>query len=255
MARVAKQRADVLVCELGLAQSRERARALILAGQIYSGENRVEKAGQQVPLEVPLTLRGEGLRYVSRGGLKLEGALRDFELNPVGVVAADFGASTGGFADCLLQAGALRVIAIDVGYGQLDHRLRIDERVHVMERTNARHLNADDLPELVDWVVIDASFIGLEKLLPAARRVLKSGGRVVALVKPQFQVGKEVVSKTAGVVRDPTIRAQAIDDVARASQALGFTEIGRADAAIKGPKGNHECFLHLVLSELRGGRE
>lgn len=249
MAKVAKERADLLVVEQGLAPSREKARALILAGQVFAGDRRIEKAGEAVPVEAALRVKGDDLRYVSRGGLKLEGALADFGLDPAGIVAADFGASTGGFTDCLLQRGACRVIAIDVGYGQLDHKLRTDERVVVMERTNARHLKAEDLPEQVDWVVIDASFIGLEKLLPAAHNVLKPGGHVVALVKPQFQVGREAISKTAGVVRDAGLRARAIDDVAAAAVACGFRELGRVDARIKGPKGNHEAFLYLQAAE------
>lgn len=242
-----RQRADILLFSRGLSPSRDKARALILAGRVYSGERRVEKAGEQLPDDAPLSVRGEDLRYVSRGGLKLEGALTDFALSPQGVVAADFGASTGGFTDCLLQHGAMRVFAIDVGYGQLDHRLRIDPRVHVMERTNARHLVAGDLAEPVDWVVIDASFIGLEKLLPAAAKILKPEGHVLALVKPQFQVGRREAARSAGVIRDEGLRIQAIDQVAADASSLGFAERARSNAAIKGPKGNQECFLWLTL--------
>lgn len=241
---MAKQRADQLLVLRGLAPSRERAQALILAGKVFSGERRVEKAGDKLHDDVPLELRGEDLRYVSRGGLKLEGALDDFAFDPAGVVAADFGASTGGFTDCLLQRGATRVYAIDVGHGQLHHRLRVDPRVVVMERTNARTLAPADLPELVDLVVIDASFIGLDKLLPSAFGLLRPGGETIAMVKPQFEVGPERVG-AGGVVRDEVVRDEAIRGVEAEAERLGFTALGRTDAKIRGPKGNHEAFLRL----------
>ncbi len=241
---MAKIRADVLLHERGLAPSEERARALILAGKVFTGERRVEKAGDKLASDIPLEVRGEPHPYVSRGGVKLAGALDLFGFDPAGKSTADFGSSTGGFTDCLLQRGALRVYAIDVGYGLLHAKLRSDERVVVMERTNARHLGPDDLAERVDLVVIDASFIGLEKLLPAAARLLAEHGDILAMVKPQFQVGKESVGR-GGVVRDPALRLEAIDMVSAAATALGFQEIARVDAPIKGPKGNHEAFLHL----------
>lgn len=241
---MAKTRADVLLVSRGLAPSRERARAYILAGKVYRGEQRVEKAGEKLDDATELTVRGADHPYVSRGGVKLEGALDAFGWQVGDVVAADFGASTGGFTDCLLSRGATRVYAIDVGYGQLHPKLRSDARVVVMERTNARHLKREDLDDAVQLVVIDASFIGLEKLLPAARAILDPGGRVLAMVKPQFQVGRGEVGK-GGVVRDPEKRLAAIDAVAEAAEALGFVVEGRADAAIKGPKGNHEAFLAL----------
>lgn len=239
-----KTRADLLLFERGLAESRERARALILAGRVYSGEARVEKAGVKIDSEAPLEIRGELHPYVSRGGVKLEGALRDLGVDPAEKIAADFGASTGGFTDCLLRRGAARVYAIDVGYGQLHPKLRGDERVVVMERVNARHLSEESLPERVDLVVIDASFIGLEKLLPAAKAILKEGGEILAMVKPQFEVGREGLGK-GGVVRDAELRTQAIDGVERAGIALGLIPLGRADAAIAGPKGNLEAFLRF----------
>lgn len=239
-----KTRADVLLVERGLAPSRERARALVLAGRVFSGERRVEKAGDALRPDAPLELRGDDLPYVSRGGLKLEGALDRLGVDPAGLVVADFGASTGGFTDCVLQRGAARVYAIDVGYGQLHPTLRGDPRVVVMERTNARHLRPDDLPEPVDLVVVDASFIGLAKLLPAARGLLRSDGRVVALVKPQFEVGRRNVGK-GGVVRDPAVRAAAIEAAAAAAAALGLAPVGRCDSPLPGPKGNVEAFLHL----------
>lgn len=247
-----KVRADVLLHERGLAPSRTRAQALILAGRVFSGERRVDKAGDKLAPDAPLEVRGGDLPYVSRGGLKLEGALEAFDYDPAGRVAADFGASTGGFTDCLLQRGATRIYAIDVGYGQLHDKLRKDARVVVMERTNARHLEPDDLPEPVSLIVIDASFIGLAKLLPAAGRLLQPEGDVLAMVKPQFEVGKGVAR--GGVVRDAEVRAAAIDGVADAARALGFVEVARADAPIKGPKGNHEAFLWLRWPSSPGGQ-
>lgn len=243
---MAKIRADVLLVTQGLAPSRERARAYILAGKVFRGEQRVDKAGEKLDADTPLTVRGVDHPYVSRGGVKLEGALDAFEWDVEGVVAADFGASTGGFTDCLLQRGAVRVFAIDVGYGQLHPRLRSDPRVVVLERTNARHLTCEDIGAKVDLVVIDASFIGLEKLLPAARAILQPDGRVLAMVKPQFQVGRGEVGK-GGVVRDPLKRAAAIQAVADAAIELDFVVEARVDAAIKGPKGNLEAFLALRL--------
>jgi 23S rRNA (cytidine1920-2'-O)/16S rRNA (cytidine1409-2'-O)-methyltransferase len=239
-----KLRVDVLIVERGLAPSRERARALVLAGRVFSGERRVEKAGDRLRVDAPLEVRGADLAYVSRGGLKLEGALDAFELDPAGLVVADFGASTGGFTDCLLQRGASRVYAIDVGYGQLHMQLRNDERVVVMERTNARHLTAASLPEPMDLVVIDASFIGLDKLLPAAHAVLRPEGEIVALVKPQFEVGRAKIGK-GGVVRDPGVRAEAVRAVRDAAERLGFETLGESEAQITGPKGNQETLIRL----------
>jgi 23S rRNA (cytidine1920-2'-O)/16S rRNA (cytidine1409-2'-O)-methyltransferase len=239
-----KERADRLLVERALAPSRERAQALILSGNVFSGDRRVEKAGDRLPIDAPLRVRGPDHPYVSRGGLKLAGALDAFDLSPRDVVAADIGASTGGFTDCLLQRGARRVYAIDVGHGQLHERLRRDARVVVLERTNARHLAAGDLPELVDWVVIDASFIGLGKLLPAAVALLGTRGHVLALVKPQFEVGREAVAR-GGVVRDADARARAIDAAGADAEQLGLAVRGRADAVIEGPAGNRECFLWL----------
>lgn len=239
-----KVRVDQLLVTRGLAPSRERAQALVLAGKVFSRDKRIEKAGDKLLDDVPLEVRGEDLPYVSRGGLKLEGALEDLGIDPKGLAVADFGASTGGFTDCLLQRGSARVYAVDVGWGQLHAKLRNDPRVVVMERTNARHLKAGDLPEPLDLVVIDASFIGLEKLLPAAHALLRDGGEVLAMVKPQFEVGPERVGE-GGVVRDPEVREAAIAGVVRAAEALGFTALGRVDARIKGPKGNHEAFVRL----------
>lgn len=248
LSRVAgKQRVDVVLVERGLAPSRERARALVLAGVVYSGERRVEKAGDTLAADAPLEVRGADHPYVSRGGVKLEGALDAFALDVAGLVCADFGASTGGFTDCLLTRGAARVHAIDVGYGQLHPRLRNDPRVVVRERVNARHLAEDALGEPIDLIVIDASFIGLGKLLPAAHRVLRPGGEIVAMVKPQFEVDRKDLKK--GVVRDPIARSGAIDKVEAEARALGLEVLARTDSTLAGPEGNLEAFLRLRRPE------
>ena len=239
-----KERADLLLVERGLAPSRARAQALILAGIVLSGTRRIDKAGELLPKDAELRLREEDHPYVSRGGVKMAGALDAFGLAPEGVVAADFGASTGGFTDCLLQRGAQRIYAIDVGYGQLHPKLRNDPRVVVMERVNARTLAAGALPEAMQWIVIDASFIGLGKLLPAAHALLAPGGYVVALVKPQFEVGKASIAK-GGVVRDEAARSEAIARVCSEAEALGFKVRQQADAVIEGPSGNREHFVWL----------
>lgn len=242
-----KQRADQLLVERGLAPSRERARALVLAGKVYVGERRIEKAGDTVALDAALTLRGEDLPYVSRGGVKLAGALDTFAVELRGLVCADFGASTGGFTDCLLQRGAARVYAIDVGHGQLHEKLTRDPRVVVLDRTNARHLVAGSLPEPIDLVVIDASFIGMGKLLPAAKAVLRPPvadhppARLLAMIKPQFEVGPAQLKK--GVVRDASLRSAAIERVAEAARALGFEVHAVRDSVLAGPDGNVEAFL------------
>jgi 23S rRNA (cytidine1920-2'-O)/16S rRNA (cytidine1409-2'-O)-methyltransferase len=236
-----KQRVDVLLVSRGLAPSRERARALVLAGVVYSGERRIDKAGDTLAEDAPLEVRGADHPYVSRGGVKLEGALDELQLDVRGLVCADFGASTGGFTDCLLARGARRVHAIDVGYGQLHEKLRSDPRVVVRERTNARHLT--DLGEPIDIVVIDASFIGLGKLLPAAKAVLRPGGEILAMVKPQFEAEKRGLKK--GVVRDPRVREAAIAKVESEAKSLGLEVIGRCDSKLAGPEGNVEAFLHL----------
>lgn len=241
-----KVRADVLLTKRGLAPSRARAQALILAGKVFTGGRRVDKGGEALDEGAPLEVREPDHPYVSRGGVKLAGALDAFEYDPAGKTIADFGASTGGFTDCLLQRGASQVFAIDVGYGQLHNKLRRDDRVVVMERTNARHLKRGDLPAALDLVVIDVSFIGLEKLLPAARSLLKANGEVLALVKPQFQVGKDKVGK-GGVVRDPKVRREAIANLVTEAQRLGFELVGEADSVITGPKGNQETFILLRL--------
>lgn len=237
-----KERLDVLLVQTGLAPTRARAQALILAGQVVVGEARVDKPGTRVALDAPLRLKGEVLPYVSRGGLKLQAALQHFSLDVRGAVAADIGASTGGFTDCLLQYGAVRVHALDVGYGQLHQKLRADARVVVHERQNARHLAPTALGERVDVVVVDVSFISLTLVLPAVLALLREGGLLVALVKPQFEVGKGQVGK-GGVVRDEEARGAAIARVVQAAQSLGLQLLGVLDSPILGPAGNREALL------------
>lgn len=237
-----KERVDVLVVERGLAESRTRAQALILAGQVVVDDQRVDKPGSLVPVEAELRLKGEVLPYVSRGGLKLKGAMDRFGLDVTGRVCADIGASTGGFTDCLLQHGATRVHAIDVGYGQLHEKLRKDPRVRSRERVNARYLTDEDLPEKVGAIVIDVSFISLTQVLPSVLTFLAPGGLLVALVKPQFEVGPERVGK-GGVVRDAAARQDAIDTVTAFVREQGLTVRGLMDSPVPGPAGNVEALL------------
>jgi 23S rRNA (cytidine1920-2'-O)/16S rRNA (cytidine1409-2'-O)-methyltransferase len=238
-------RADVLLEQRGLCESRARAPASILAGEVFLDEQRIEKPGQLVDESAELRLVARR-RFVSRGGDKLEAALVSMaahELVIAGIVALDIGASTGGFTDCLLQRGAAKVYAVDVGRGQLDNKLVRDPRVVSRERTNARDLVPADFDEPLDGVVVDASFIGLDKLLPAIARVLPRGGFLIALVKPQFEVGREVAAKTRGVIRDDAERAKAIASVVDALPGFGFELRASCDSAVLGPKGNREHFL------------
>ncbi len=237
-----KERLDVLLVQAGLAPTRARAQALVLGGQVVVGEVRVDKPGTRVAVDAPLRLKGEVLPYVSRGGLKLRHALTHFGLGVEGSVAADIGSSTGGFTDCLLQAGAVRVHAVDVGYGQLHEKLRADARVLSHERTNARFLTPDALGEAVDVLVVDVSFISLTLVLPAVLPLLRPGGHLLALVKPQFEVGKGQVGK-GGVVRDEAARAEAVEKVAQAVRGLGLLLLGVTDSPLLGPAGNREALL------------
>ncbi len=241
-----KKRIDLLLVERGLAASRAQAQALIMAGAVVAGEARVDKPGQLVALELPVRVK-EGAapqRYVSRGALKLEKALEVLPVDPRGKVCADLGASTGGFTDLLLQRGAARVYAIDVGYGQLHARLRADPRVVVRERENARLLTAGSLGEPMDLVTGDLSFISLRLVLPAVSALLRPGGDAILLVKPQFEVGKGEVGK-GGVVRDDAKRRAALESVKDAARALGFEVTGEAESPIEGPAGNREWLLGL----------
>lgn len=237
-----KQRLDRLVVERGLFASRKQAQGAIMAGNVYVDGRRVDKPGAPVAATARVEVRGDLCPYVSRGGLKLARALEVFGVDPHGAVALDVGASTGGFTDCLLQHGAKRVYAVDVGYGQLDWRLRQDPRVVVMERTNARYLQPGDLPEPVDIAVIDVSFISLEKVLPAVAPIIRPGGTLVALVKPQFEAGPEQVGK-GGVVRDPAVHRAVLVRVADAMPHSGLRPLAMTHSPIKGPRGNIEYFI------------
>jgi 23S rRNA (cytidine1920-2'-O)/16S rRNA (cytidine1409-2'-O)-methyltransferase len=239
-----KVRADQLLVSRVLAPSRARAQALILAGKVFVGETRVEKAGALLDENAALTVRGEHHGYVSRGGVKLAGALDAFAVDPRGKRCLDLGASTGGFTDCLLQRGAASVAAVDVGYGQLAHSLRVDPRVLVLERTNAKTLSPDILGGPCDLVVVDASFIGLGKLAEALARNTRQDGELVALIKPQFEVGREEASRTRGIVRDPLVRAAAIEAAVADVRDAGFEIVGTVDCVLPGPKGNVEAFVY-----------
>ena len=239
----AAQRFDERLVAEGLAESRTRAQALIRAGRALVDDTPVDKPGTRVARDARVRLRGGERRYASRGGEKLAGALADLGIAVAGRACLDVGASTGGFTDCLLQAGARRVVAVDVGYGQLDPRLRDDPRVTVLERTNARTLNADDLPEPVELVTVDVSFISVRLLLPRLAQVAP-GAELLVLVKPQFEVGREQVGR-GGVVRDDALRAAAVAGVRERAEALGYAACGQAESRLAGPKGNREVFLWL----------
>lgn len=236
-----KVRADELVVSQGLAETRSKARSLIMAGQVRVGDRVIEKAGQVLDPATALQVHAR-MPYVSRGGLKLVHALDSFDISVTDLVCADIGASTGGFTDCLLQRGASKVYAIDVGYGQLDYRLRNDQRVVVMERVNARLL--DSLPERVDFVCIDVSFISLEHMFPTVNRIVSDSGDVVALIKPQFEAGRENVGR-GGVVRDADARQGAVSRVLRSAQALGLGCLRVTRSPISGPAGNIEYLAWL----------
>jgi 23S rRNA (cytidine1920-2'-O)/16S rRNA (cytidine1409-2'-O)-methyltransferase len=240
---VAKVRLDQLLVARGLAPTRARAQSFVLAGEVFVAGVRVDKAGALVAEDAPVEVRVADHPYVSRGGVKLAGALDGFGLDVRGLRCLDLGASTGGFTDCLLQRGAAQVVAVDVGYGQLAHKLRVDPRVVVRERTNARTLAPADVGGPVDLTVVDASFIGLAKLMPAAARCTRPAGELVALVKPQFEVGREQASRGKGVVRDEAVRAEAIAAAVEAVRDAGFDVLGRRDSVLAGPKGNREAFV------------
>ncbi len=240
-----KKRLDVLLVERGFAESRQKAQAIIMSGQVYVGEQKVDKAGTQLPEEADIQLRGQGLAYVSRGGLKLEKAMRVFSgIDLQGAVCGDIGASTGGFTDCMLQNGAKKVYAVDVGYGQLAWSLRSDDRVVCLERTNARYLTREQIPEALDFASVDVSFISLKLILPALRGVLKENGQVVCLVKPQFEAGREKVGKK-GVVREPAVHLEVLEHFLDHARESGFGVKDITFSPIRGPEGNIEYLGHL----------
>lgn len=239
-----KERIDKLMVQRQLAGSRERARALIMAGRVLVNEQVVDKVGTRVDAATEIRLKGDDIPYVSRGGLKLAEALQTFTLDVAGRTAIDVGASTGGFTDCLLQKGAARVFAVDVGYGQLAWQLREDDRVVNLERTNIRTLQPEQLDVRPDVAVIDASFISLDKVLPPTLKLLQPGSDVIALIKPQFEVGKGLVGK-GGVVRDPELHEQVVARIKDLASELGCQVLGLCESPILGPKGNREFLIHL----------
>jgi 23S rRNA (cytidine1920-2'-O)/16S rRNA (cytidine1409-2'-O)-methyltransferase len=239
----AKQRLDTMLVARGLAESRSKAQALALAGVVYSGERRLDKPGQMLAADTPLECRGRDHPYVSRGGVKLAHALEHFAIDPAGTVALDIGASTGGFTDVLLRRGAAKVFAVDVGHGQLDWRLRQDARVVVLERRNARHLTRNEIADAPTLIVCDASFIGLETVLPAALDLAAPDAALVALIKPQFEVGKGRVGK-GGVVRDPALHAEVCARIeAWLAAQPGWAVLGVTESPIRGPEGNIEFLI------------
>lgn len=243
---MAKIRVDVALVERGLVETRSKAQALIMAGVVYSGEAKITKAGHQIKEDTALEVRGKDHPWVSRGGLKLEKGLRDFSLDVSGAIVIDVGSSTGGFTDVALANGAAKVYAVDVGRGQLAWKLRNDDRVVVLEKTNARYLTDEHIPEMVDLVVCDASFISLKTVLPAALSFVKPGGALIALIKPQFEVGRDNVGK-GGVVRDPELHSSVCEDIcAWLDSLLGWRVIGVTQSPIKGPEGNIEFLIHGI---------
>lgn len=240
-------RLDSLLVDRGIAPTRERAKALIMSGTVIVGENRIDKAGALVPRDADIRIKGEDNPYVSRGGLKLKGALREFGITVRGLVALDVGASTGGFTDCLLQEGAAKVYALDVGYGQLAWKLREDRRVITIERTNIRYFDGAGIEEKIDIAVIDTSFISLKLVLPAVTRLLGQQALILALIKPQFEVGRENVGKH-GVVRDPLLHRKVVEEIAAFCREKDMTVLGTCESPLQGPAGNKEFFLYTKKS-------
>lgn len=247
-----KKRLDVLLVERGLSENRTKAQAVIMSGLVDVNGQRADKPGVSYEETVDIQIRGAACPYVSRGGLKLEKALRDFGVHPADYVCSDSGASTGGFTDCLLHQGAKKVFAIDVGYGQLDWKIRNDPRVVVMERTNIRYVTPEDLGEPLDLSVIDVSFISLKIVLPAIKNLLKPGqGQVLCLIKPQFEAGRDKVGKK-GVVREPETHKEVLDNFVALAGELGFSILGLTFSPVKGPEGNIEFLGHLTLADVPG---
>ena len=243
-----KERLDVLLVNRGYFDSRAKAQAVIMSGDVYVDGQKADKAGASYDTEANIEVRGSVCPYVSRGGLKLEKALRDFGVEPIGYVCSDSGASTGGFTDCLLQQGAKKVFAIDVGYGQLAWKIRSDERVVVMERTNIRHVTPEQLGEPLDLSVVDVSFISLKLVLPVIKSLLKQDcGQVLCLIKPQFEAGKDKVGKK-GVVRDPAVHQEVLESFVELAKSLEFTIRDLTFSPVKGPEGNIEFLGHLSLA-------
>ncbi len=243
-----KERLDVLLVKGGFAESREKAKAIIMSGNVFVNNNREDKAGQTFDEKAIIEVRGNTLKYVSRGGLKLEKAMANFDVSIDGKICMDVGASTGGFTDCMLQNGAVKVYSIDVGHGQLAWKLRQDERVVCMEKTNIRYVTNEDIPDLIDFSSIDVSFISLTKVLGPVRNLLADNGQVVCLIKPQFEAGREKVGKK-GVVRDKNVHIEVIEMVVEFAKSIGFNVLNLDFSPIKGPEGNIEYLLHIEKGE------
>lgn len=249
MTKIQKERLDVLLVERGLSETREKAKRAIMAGTVFSNENRLEKPGEKISIDTPLQIKGNDLRYVSRGGLKLEKALQFFDIDVTNKLMIDIGASTGGFTDCALQNGARHCYALDVGYNQLAWKIRQDERVTVMERTNFRYVTPADLTEgMPEFATIDVSFISLKLILPVLKTLLIPGSSVIALVKPQFEAGKDNVGKK-GVVRDSKVHLAVLEKIAHFAQLEGFTLQNASFSPITGGEGNIEFLFHLIAEQ------
>ena len=249
-----KKRLDVLLVEQGLADSREKAKAIIMSGIVYVDNNKEDKAGTTFEETAKVEVRGNTLRYVSRGGLKLEKAMNNFGVTLDGKVCMDVGASTGGFTDCMLQNGAVKVYSVDVGHGQLAWKLRNDERVVCMEKTNIRYVTPDDISDVIEFASIDVSFISLTKVLPAVRELMTPDGEIVCLIKPQFEAGREKVGKK-GVVRELSTHIEVVQMIVDYARANGFRTLHLSYSPIKGPEGNIEYLLHITKDESRENEE
>ena len=249
-----KKRLDVLLVEQGLADSREKAKAIIMSGIVYVDNNKEDKAGTTFEETARIEVRGNTLKYVSRGGLKLEKAMNNFGVTLEGKVCMDVGASTGGFTDCMLQNGAVKEYSVDVGHGQLAWKLRNDERVVCMEKTNIRYVTPDDIDDVIEFASIDVSFISLTKVLPAVRELMTPGGEIVCLIKPQFEAGREKVGKK-GVVRELSTHIEVVQMIVDYARANGFRTLHLSYSPIKGPEGNIEYLLHITKDESRENEE
>ncbi len=243
-----KERLDVLLVQRNLAPSREKAKTMILEGNVFVNNNREDKAGSMFPDDCQIEIHGSTLKYVSRGGLKLEKAMAEFEISLDGCICMDIGASTGGFTDCMLQNGAQKVYSVDVGYGQFAWKLRTDPRVVCMEKTNIRYVTPEDIADALDFASVDVSFISLTKVLPAAHELLRENGEMVCLIKPQFEAGREKVGKK-GVVRDPKVHQEVIEKVIGFALENGFSVLHLSFSPIKGPEGNIEYLVHIVKNQ------
>ncbi|MDD6328269.1 MAG: TlyA family RNA methyltransferase [Lachnospiraceae bacterium] len=248
--KVKKERLDILLVEKGLAASREKAKAIIMSGIVYVDGQKEDKAGSTFPTTSEIEVRGNVLRYVSRGGLKLEKAMQEFDVSLDGTICMDVGSSTGGFTDCMLQNGATKVYAVDVGHGQLDWKLRKDERVVCMEKTNIRYVTEEDIADKLDFSSIDVSFISLTKVLGPVKNLLKDHGQIVCLIKPQFEAGREKVGKK-GVVRDKNVHKEVIHMVIDYATEIGLIPLALTFSPVKGPEGNIEYLLHLSKDTTR----